>query len=48
MEQSKDFTFDFNTTMDRFYKLFSELIDKELTDNNDSESSDLNNMACRK
>lgn len=48
MEQPKDFTFDFNTTMDRFYKLFSELIDKELTDNNDSESSDLNKMACRK
>ncbi len=43
MEQSNDF----NATMDRFYQLFSALLDESLENKKDVEKTDLNKQSMR-
>jgi len=48
MEQQNDLTFEFNVTMDRFYKFFSDLIEKDLDEKNDARYMNSNKKVSSK
>lgn len=48
MEQQNDFTFEFNATMDRFYKYFSDLLERELNEKDGAAFQNSNKQVSNK